>query len=68
MSTRKLSYTDPKPCNHLSAYKLKHGCNGYKSLQKSLKSGPNGRTSVRIHETKIPRCSFCKRRRFAHLF
>ncbi|XP_068313404.1 ubiquitin C-terminal hydrolase 22-like [Pyrus communis] len=59
MSTRKPSYANPKPCNHLSAYKLKYGSSGYKSLQKSLKSAPNGRTSVRIHETKIPRCSFC---------
>ncbi|CAB4296482.1 unnamed protein product [Prunus armeniaca] len=46
MSTRKPSYTNPKPCKHLSAYKLKHGLSGYKSLQKCLKTTPNGRTSV----------------------
>lgn len=59
MSTRKPSYTNPKPCKHLSAYKLKHGLSGYKSLQKCLKTTPNGRTSVENPGTKISRCSSC---------
>lgn len=57
--TRNPLYTNPKPCKHLSDYKLKHGLNGYKCLQKCLKSTPNGRTSVEKLNTKIPNCSSC---------
>lgn len=59
MSTKKPSYTNPKPCKHLSAYKLKHGVSGYKSLQKSLKTNPFGLTRVQHPSTEIPRCSSC---------
>ncbi|PIA45984.1 hypothetical protein AQUCO_01600327v1, partial [Aquilegia coerulea] len=46
-------------CSHLVTYKLKYGLNGYNFLQNSLKTTPNGRTSVNIEETKIPKCCFC---------
>ncbi|XP_050364368.1 ubiquitin C-terminal hydrolase 22 [Argentina anserina] len=59
MSARKASYTNPRPCKHLSAYKLKHGLSGYKSLQKCLKTTPDGRTSVENPTSKISRCSCC---------
>jgi ubiquitin carboxyl-terminal hydrolase 22/27/51 len=59
MSTGNPSYTNPKPCKHLADYKLRHGLSGYRSLQKLLKTTPNGRTSVEKPDTKIPRCNSC---------
>ncbi|XP_062164067.1 ubiquitin C-terminal hydrolase 22 [Alnus glutinosa] len=59
MSTGNPSYTNPKPCKHLADYKLRHGLSGYRSLQKLLKTTPNGRTSVEKLDTKIPRCNSC---------
>ncbi|XP_010268522.1 PREDICTED: ubiquitin carboxyl-terminal hydrolase 22-like [Nelumbo nucifera] len=59
MSGRNPTYTNPKPCKHLADYKLKHGLDGYNSLQKSLKTTPNGRTAMNRDQSKIPRCSFC---------
>ncbi|XP_015884271.3 ubiquitin C-terminal hydrolase 22 [Ziziphus jujuba] len=59
MNTRNPLYTIPKPCKHLSDYKLKHGLNGYKCLQKCLKTTPDGRTRVEKLNTKIPICSIC---------
>ncbi|KAF8400478.1 hypothetical protein HHK36_013776 [Tetracentron sinense] len=53
------TYTNPKPCKHLADYKLIHGLNGYNSLQKSLKTTPDGRTAMNRDQSKIPRCSFC---------
>ncbi|KAE8654536.1 Ubiquitin carboxyl-terminal hydrolase 22 [Hibiscus syriacus] len=52
-------YTNPKPCKHLADCKLRHGFNGYDSLQNCLKTTPNGRARVDKHNTKIPRCNFC---------
>lgn len=54
-----LSYSNPEPCKHLSEYKLRYGLNGYKSLQKCLKTYPNGRTRVEKPNTEIPRCDSC---------
>ncbi|KAK8660848.1 hypothetical protein V6N13_051756 [Hibiscus sabdariffa] len=59
MCERNSLYTNPKPCKHLADYKLRHGFNGYDSLQNCLKTTPNGRTRVDKHNTRIPRCSFC---------
>lgn len=59
MTARNPLYANPRPCKHLSDYKLKHGLNGYKGLQKCLKTTPYGRTSVGKLNTKIPNCSSC---------
>ncbi|KAE8056237.1 hypothetical protein FH972_013027 [Carpinus fangiana] len=59
MSTGNPSYTNPKPCEHLADYKLRHGLSGYRSLQKLFKTTPNGRTSVEKPNTKMPRCNSC---------
>ncbi|PON68359.1 Ubiquitinyl hydrolase [Parasponia andersonii] len=59
MTLRNPPYTNPKPCKHLLDYKLKHGFNGYKSLQKCIRTTPNGRSSVEKPNTKIPSCSSC---------
>lgn len=53
------SYTNPEPCQHLSDYKLKHGFNGYKAIQKLLVTSPIGKTSLKKPNLTIPRCSFC---------
>ncbi|XP_058113999.1 ubiquitin C-terminal hydrolase 22 [Magnolia sinica] len=53
------TYTNPKPCSHLADYKQKHGQKGYNSLQKSLKTTPNGRTAINREKSQIPRCCFC---------
>ncbi|KAJ4834339.1 hypothetical protein Tsubulata_037538 [Turnera subulata] len=58
-TTSNTSYASPKPCKHLANYKLRHGLSVYKSIQKHLKTAPTGRTSIKISETKIPRCSSC---------
>lgn len=49
----------PKPCEHLLDYKLKQGINGYKSLQKFLRTTPNGRSSLEKPDTKVPTCDSC---------
>lgn len=59
MSKQNPSYTNPKPCKHLADYKLKHGLNGFKTLQNCLKTTPYGRTSVSKHKSETPRCSLC---------
>ncbi|KAF9681333.1 hypothetical protein SADUNF_Sadunf06G0215100 [Salix dunnii] len=59
MATRNSVFTNPKPCKHLADYKLRHGLSGYKSLQKWLKTFPNGKTSIKMCEKKMPKCSFC---------
>lgn len=52
-------YANPKFCKHLADCKLRHGLSRYKSLQKWLKTTPNGKTSIKMCETELPRCSFC---------
>ncbi|KAJ6758688.1 UBIQUITIN CARBOXYL-TERMINAL HYDROLASE [Salix koriyanagi] len=59
MATRNSFFANPKPCEHLADYKLRHGLSGYKSIQKWLKANPYGNTSIKMCETKIPRCLFC---------
>ncbi|KAK6912478.1 Zinc finger, UBP-type [Dillenia turbinata] len=59
MSTRKPSFQNPKPCEHLSDFKLKHGLNGFNLIEKYFKTSPNGRLSLNRDESKIPRCHFC---------
>ncbi|KAJ8751691.1 hypothetical protein K2173_025855 [Erythroxylum novogranatense] len=60
MATRTAAfYTNPLPCKHLEDYKLKHGLNGYRSLQKFLRATLNGRTSVKMSEYLIARCISC---------
>ncbi|KAJ6673892.1 UBIQUITIN C-TERMINAL HYDROLASE 22 [Salix viminalis] len=59
MATRNSVFANPKPCEHLADYKLRHGLSGYKSIQKWLKANPYGNTSIKMCETKIPRCLFC---------
>ncbi|KAL2574438.1 hypothetical protein AAZV13_17G187400 [Glycine max] len=52
-------YTNPEPCQHLAEYKLKHGFDGYKAIQKLLVISPIGKASVKKPNTKVPRCGFC---------
>ncbi|XP_061346897.1 ubiquitin C-terminal hydrolase 22 [Gastrolobium bilobum] len=61
MFQRNPSYANPEPCQHLAEYKLKHGFNGYKAIQKLLVTSPIGKTSVKKPNTRIPRCSYCNR-------
>ncbi|KAG6772912.1 ubiquitin C-terminal hydrolase 22 [Populus alba x Populus x berolinensis] len=68
METRSSVFANPKPCKHLADYKLRHGLSGYKFLQKWLKTFPNGKTSIKMCETKMPRCSFCCGIRQGRLF
>jgi hypothetical protein len=59
MATRNSVFANPKPCEHLADYKLRHGLSGYKSIQKWLKASPYGKTSIKMCETKMPTCRFC---------
>lgn len=59
MSSRNPSYTNPKPCKHLSDYKRKHGLNGYNLIQNHIKTSPHGKTTIDTCESKAPTCSFC---------
>jgi ubiquitin carboxyl-terminal hydrolase 22/27/51 len=68
METRSSVFANPKPCKHLADYKLRHGLSGYKFLQKWLKTFPNGKTSIKMCETKMPKCSFCSGIRQGRLF
>ncbi|CAN6992301.1 unnamed protein product [Brassica oleracea var. botrytis] len=47
----------PDPCNHLSDYKLRHGTDGYKSLQNMFTPLNDGRIKIKLQETT--RCSHC---------
>lgn len=47
----------PDPCNHLSDYKLRHGTDGYKSLQNMFTPLNDGRIKIKLQETT--RCSNC---------
>ncbi|WVY90005.1 hypothetical protein V8G54_035519 [Vigna mungo] len=58
MFLRNPLYTNPEPCQHLAEYKLKHGFNGYKAIQKLLVTSPIGKTSVKKTKTVL-RCGFC---------
>ena len=53
------SYTNPEPCQHLADYKLKHGFNGYKAIQKLLVTTPIGKITVKKPNIRVPRCSYC---------
>ncbi|XP_028807197.1 ubiquitin C-terminal hydrolase 22-like [Neltuma alba] len=55
------TYANPESCQHLADYKLKHGLNGYKAIQKFLATSPTGKSSVKKPNTKIPRCDYCNR-------
>ncbi|KAG6739197.1 hypothetical protein POTOM_056786 [Populus tomentosa] len=59
MATRNSVFANPKPCEHLADYKLRHGLSGYKSIQKWLKASPYGKTSIKMCETNMPTCRFC---------
>lgn len=59
MSSRNPSYTNPKPCKHLTDYKRKHGLNGYNLIQNYIKTSPYGKTMIDKCKSKIPMCSFC---------
>ncbi|KAI8547664.1 hypothetical protein RHMOL_Rhmol07G0213500 [Rhododendron molle] len=59
MSSRNPSYTNPKPCKHLSDYKRKHGLNGYNLIQNHIKTSPHGKTTIETCESKAPTCSSC---------
>ncbi|XP_077215235.1 ubiquitin C-terminal hydrolase 22-like [Tasmannia lanceolata] len=59
MSGRNPTYTNPEPCSHLANYRQKHGLKGYKSLQKFLKTTPNGRTTIGRDQRQVPICNFC---------
>lgn len=59
MTARNPLYTNPKPCKHLSDYKLKQGFNGYTFLGKCIRTTPNGRSSLEKLNTKIPSCNSC---------
>ncbi|KAJ6295337.1 hypothetical protein OIU78_023373 [Salix suchowensis] len=48
MATRNSVFANPKPCEHLADYKLRHGLSGYKSIQKWLKANPYGNTSIKM--------------------
>nr|VDC84959.1 unnamed protein product [Brassica rapa] len=48
----------PDPCNHLSDYKLRHGTDGYKSLQNMFTPLNDGRIKIKLPETP-PRCTHC---------
>ncbi|KAJ6862127.1 LOW QUALITY PROTEIN: hypothetical protein NC652_039082 [Populus alba x Populus x berolinensis] len=48
MATRNSDFANPKPCEHLADYKLRHGLSGYKSIQKWLKASPYGKTSIKM--------------------
>ncbi|KAK1324092.1 Ubiquitin carboxyl-terminal hydrolase 22 [Acorus calamus] len=59
MAKRNLTYTNPEPCSHLAEYKQNHSSRGYNSLQPSLKTNPNGRTTIKTSQSQIPRCGSC---------
>lgn len=59
MSTRNPLYSNPQPCQHLAAYKVRYDLNGYNSLQNHLKTTPYGKSSINGRQISIPRCSFC---------
>ncbi|GLT76087.1 hypothetical protein SLA2020_477680 [Shorea laevis] len=59
MCARSSLYSNPKPCKHLSDYKLRCVSNGFKDLQKFIKAGSNGRARVDKDNTEVRRCSFC---------
>uniref|UniRef100_A0A7N0V4R6 ubiquitinyl hydrolase 1 n=1 Tax=Kalanchoe fedtschenkoi TaxID=63787 RepID=A0A7N0V4R6_KALFE len=58
MSTPNWLYANPKPCSHLSDYKLRHGLSGYTKLNTCLRASPSGRLSVRIEQEEVMRCGF----------
>ncbi|XP_057540029.1 ubiquitin C-terminal hydrolase 22 [Amaranthus tricolor] len=59
MYTKNPSFFVPKPCKHLSIFKLKHGINCYTQLQNYLKSTPNDKSSLLNDKKEVPRCDFC---------
>ncbi|CAM6111004.1 unnamed protein product [Calypogeia fissa] len=48
-----------KPCQHLLDYRAKNGLQGFRVLQKCLKTGPPGRASIRREDKEVPRCAAC---------
>lgn len=59
MHTGKPSYSIPKPCKHLTTFKLKHGLNRYSHFQNCLKTTLNSKSRVSHFEIEVPRCDFC---------
>ncbi|CAK9201142.1 unnamed protein product [Sphagnum troendelagicum] len=51
-----------KPCQHLLAYRLKHGAESFRVLQKCLRAGGTpGRACIKREEKEVPRCASCGR-------
>lgn len=48
-------------CQHLQAYKAKHGLRGFRVLQKCLWTGPSGRARIKREAEEIPCCGICGR-------
>lgn len=63
MSSRNPSYTNPKPCKHLSDYKRKHGLHGYNLIQNHIKTSPHGRTTIDTSKSICSSCSGSQGRR-----
>ncbi|KMT16952.1 hypothetical protein BVRB_2g044210 isoform B [Beta vulgaris subsp. vulgaris] len=59
MYTKNPSFSIPKPCKHLSNFKLKNGLNCYSHLQNFLKTTPNDKLSLTHCKNEVPRCEFC---------
>ncbi len=51
-----------KPCQHLLEYRLKHGAESFRVLQKCLRAGGTpGRACIKREEKEVPRCASCGR-------
>ncbi|GLU01229.1 hypothetical protein SLE2022_185420 [Rubroshorea leprosula] len=57
MRARTSLYSNPKPCKHLSNYKLRYGTAAFENLHEFIKAGLSGR--ARIEGIEVPRCSSC---------
>lgn len=70
MSTRKSSYTTPKPCQHLVDHKLKYGLRNYSLVQDLFNFTTCGRTMMDKSKLEVPKCkvwSGCHGRFFMRL-
>ncbi|KAG0464540.1 hypothetical protein HPP92_020609 [Vanilla planifolia] len=67
-SKRSPGLTSPNPCRHLSNYRERYGLSGYRSLQKSLRLSPSGRTTLGRQQSTIPRCNSCTETALGRLY
>lgn len=59
MYTKNPSFSIPKPCKHLSNFKLNHGLTCYTNLKNYLKTTPNANPTLSNHKNEVPRCEIC---------